>query len=597
MINQNEVRLKSIDSNKIFDAYMHAAEYVMQYRAVLNKINVFPVADGDTGTNLQSTMKSIINQSKQDGSVKKTLESIADASLGGARGNSGIIFAEYLNGISIEMAAGNVISMEEFAIANKKSVQYAYNAVQDPVEGTMLTVIKDWADSIFDFQKKADNFQELLTHGYRVIEESLAKTKNQLSVLRKAGVVDSGAKGFVLFIKGFIESIIHGKKSVDLNLEDEMDETKPDIHINTEFRYCVEAKIKGCHDFEGLRNDLKDLGDSLIIAGNERVARVHVHSDDPESVFEKISAHEEVLSQKVDDMKLQSEIVENRKYSIALVTDSIADLPIEFIDEHQISVVPLNISMNGIEYLDKITVSNKKILQHIEHSDEFPTSAQPDIRTVENVFSFLLDNYDSIIAITVADELSGTYNSFKKAAGNLEDRGKKISVIDSKQNSGSEGLIVMKCMDMIAEGMTHDDIVDRVRDLVPASKIIVSVSTLTNMIKGGRLGTTSGKIAKKLNLKPIVTLDENGKGTLGGAAFSHKGSQKKIIRKLIKAKNSKGIESYSIVYIDDKIRAEEIADSLYDTIGMKPEYIMQTSSIIAISAGKGAVAISYITKN
>ena len=360
----------------------------------------------------------------------------------------------------------------------------------------------------------------------------MEKTKNQLSVLRKAGVVDSGAKGFVLFIKGFIESIIHGKKSVDLNLEDEMDETKPDIHINTEFRYCVEAKIKGCHDFEGLRNDLKDLGDSLIIAGNERVARVHVHSDDPESVFEKISAHEEVLSQKVDDMKLQSEIVENRKYSIALVTDSIADLPIEFIDEHQISVVPLNISMNGIEYLDKITVSNKKILQHIEHSDEFPTSAQPDIRTVENVFSFLLDNYDSIIAITVADELSGTYNSFKKAAGNLEDRGKKISVIDSKQNSGSEGLIVMKCMDMIAEGMTHDDIVDRVRDLVPASKIIVSVSTLTNMIKGGRLGTTSGKIAKKLNLKPIVTLDENGKGTLGGAAFSHKGSQKKIIRKL-----------------------------------------------------------------
>ncbi len=586
-----------INSNKIYDAYMHGAENVMKYRTALNRINVFPVADGDTGTNLQSTMRSIIHQSKPNESVKKTLESIADASLGGARGNSGIIFAQYLNGVSMEIAGGNAVSIEDFVMANKRSVNYAYNAVSNPVEGTMLTVIKDWAESLFDFHKKTESFQELLAYGYSVIEESLKNTRNQLSVLRRAGVVDSGAKGFVLFIKGFIDSIIYGKKAKSIPVENQIDTGIPDIHIETEYRYCVEALIKGCRDFEEMRNELSGLGDSLIVAGNERVARVHVHSDNPESVFEIIGLHEEILNQKVDDMKRQSEIVENRKFKIALVTDSIADLPFEFIDEYQINVIPINISIKGIEYLDKLTVSNSKVLRHIENSDEFPTSAQPDTKTVENLFSFLLDYYDSIIAITVASELSGTYNSFLKAAESLKERGKYISVIDSKQNSGSEGLLVMKCAALIAEGMSHNHVVERIEALIPASKIIVSVSTLTNMIKGGRLGTTSGKIAEKLNLKPLVTLDENGKGTLGGAAFSNKGSRRKLLKHMEKIQKDKGIDSYSIVFIDEKGRAIEFAGILENIIKIKPAYIMQASSVIAISAGKGAIAISYIANN
>jgi len=588
--------MKYIDSKKIYDAYIHGAEHVMRYRSVLNKINVFPVADGDTGTNLQSTMMSIINKSKPEDSVKKTLESIADASIGGARGNSGIILAQYLNGVSMEIAGGNIISMEEFVLANQGSVKYAYNAVSNPVEGTMLTVIKDWAESLMDFHINAESFQELLSHGFKAIEKSLVKTKNQLSVLRKAGVVDSGAKGFVLFIKGFMDSIIYGKKAMFTSIEEETETGSPDIHIETDYRYCVEALVKGCHDFDALRKDLTGLGDSLILAGNERVARVHIHSDNPESIFDIIGTHEEILSQKVDDMKRQSEIVENRKYQIALVTDSIADLPFDIIDDYQINIVPVNISMNGIEYLDKLTISNSKILSHIENSDEFPTSAQPDTKTVENLFSYLLDYYDSIIAITVAAELSGTHNSFKKAAENLDDRDKLISVIDSKQNSGSEGLLVKKCAELIAEGLDHKTIVKEIKAIVPKSKIIVSVSNLTNMIKGGRLGTTSGKIAEKLNLKPIVTLDENGKGTLGGAAFSNLGSRKKLLKLMKKTHRTLGIESYSIVYIDNRRRAVELADILEKDIGLKPSYIMQTSSVIAISAGMGAVAISYIAK-
>lgn len=585
-----------IDSKKLFNAYIHGAIHVMRYKSLLNRINVFPVPDGDTGNNLHSTMRSIINEAERSDSVKTTLESIADASLGGARGNSGIIFAQYLNGISIEINGEKSITIEDFVNANKKSVDYAYSAVSDPVEGTMLTVIKDWADSIFDFHTKAKSFQELLAHGYKEIEKSLKKTKNQLSVLRKAGVVDSGAKGFVLFIKGFADYIITGKKS-EINIEPKIElENSNDAHLNTEFRYCVEAKVTGCTDTDKLRKELQDCGGSIIIAGNERIARIHVHTNNPEKIFEVVGVNEKIISQKVEDMKLQSSIIENRKHNIALVTDSIADISEEIISKYQIMVIPINIISGDEIYLDKLTVSNNKILQDIDEKDDFPTTSVPDSKTVENTLSYLSEYYDSIIAVTVSSGLSGTYNLFSQVAKKLNSKGSNISVIDSKQNSGSQGLLVLKCAEKIEKGKSQNNIVNEINELVPKSKIIVSVSNLKSMIKGGRLSTRAGKIAEKLNLKPIVTLDKDGKGTLGGAAFSQKGSRKKIIRKIKKLHKNSKLDSYSVVYIDDSDYANELAAEIREITGIEAEFVTESSSVIAISAGKGAIAISYITK-
>lgn len=588
--------MKQIDSINLYNAYMNGADYVMQQKTNLNKINVFPVADGDTGSNLYATMRSIINDSKVNNSIKDTLESIADASLSGARGNSGIIFSQFLNGLSIEMNGEDLVTMEEFAIAHKNSIDYAYKAVETPVEGTMLTVIKDWANSLFDFHKKAEDFHDLLAQAYSVLENSLRKTKEQLNILKRAGVVDSGAKGFVIFMKGFIEALRTGERKA-ANYEDPDNSLviQNEDHLETQFRYCVEAKIKGCSDTGTLLKSIGGLGDSLIVAGNQRVARVHVHTNSPDKVFDIISLHEEIISQKIDDMKMQSEIVNNRKYEIAVVTDSIADLPQDFIDDYQIQLIPINILMGGKEYLDKLSVSNEKVIEMIESGIEFPTSSQPVVKNIENTFIYLLEHYSKVIAITVASELSGTYNAFKKAAENVNEYG-NVYVIDSKLNSGAQGLLVANCAKLIAKNFSYDETIEKIEKLRSKIKIIVSVSNLTNMIKGGRLGTTAGKIAQKLNMKPIVTLDKNGKGTLGGAAFSQKGSQRKIIKKVEKLYKENKLESYSIIYIDDEKPALEIAEEIEKITGMKPEFFSKSSSVIAISAGTGALAVSFIEK-
>lgn len=592
-----------IKNDQLYYAYLSGARKVMENKQHLNKINVFPVPDGDTGSNLSSTMSSIINESKISESIKHTIESIANASLSGARGNSGIIFAQYLNGVSVGMRNEPFLTLSNFSDANLMGVEYAYNAIETPVEGTMITVIKAWANALKEFQHKAGDFIELLTCSYEKLEQALELTTQQLNVLKKASVVDSGAKGFLFFIKGFIEAITDDKKHIELPSSDEsmdnmsMSQDQKHEFIDAKYRYCTEAMIEGEHiSHQNIKKQLRSLGDSLIVAGNEKRTRIHIHTNQPHRVFEIVGEQASITYQKVDDMQRQKDIVQNRKYDIALVTDSIADLPQSMVDDYQIHVINLNILLEDANYLDKLTITNQRILNYVKQAATVPTSSQPDFKRIENLFNYLMTYYESIIVVTVSKALSGTYNIINQVAKTFNKEKEVISVINSKQNSGAEGLIVKQCAEAIHKGKNYEAVVEQVYQIIEQSKILVSVKTLDNMIKSGRLSTRAGKIAKALNLKPLVTLDSNGKGALEGVAFSDKGSLRRLKQSIKKVIKKQAIQSYSIVHVNNELQAKDYAKIFTRIIGKAPDYITEASSIIAVGAGEGAVAFSYITK-
>ncbi|SHH78499.1 DAK2 domain-containing protein [Clostridium grantii] len=589
-----------INNKKLYYAYLSGAKEVMINKNNLNKINVFPVADGDTGSNLYSTMNSIINESKLGQTIKHTVESIANAALGGARGNSGIIFAQYLQGISDEIENEKHLTIDNFIKANKNAVSYAYAAISNPVEGTMITVIKDWSQGLNKFKETNSDFIEILNHAYVQLEEAVKNTPNQLSVLKKASVVDSGAKGFTYFIKGFIDFLKSNHEEIQLdNIRDDkiiFQEIKHN-HENITFRYCTEALLEGENlDSNVIKELLRKAGDSLVVAGNKKKVRVHIHTNHPFKVFEVLSELGKIIYQKADDMKKQQDVVENRKSDIAILTDSIADLPQEFIDENQVHIINLNILVEDTNYFDKLTITNKKILEFADKDKNLPTSSQPDFKTIENIFQYLSTYYKSIIVLTVSKELSGTYNIITKVSEKFNE-GKKdkiINVIDSKQNSGAQGLLVMELVNEIKAGKKQEEIVQAIEKTIKRTKILVNVKKIDNMIKSGRLSLTAGRIAKMVNMKPIVTLDEQGKGGLQGVAFSNKASLNKTIKLVEKIVKNKGIKEYSIVHVNNEGEAKNWAEIFEKVIGKKPKYIDETSSIIAIGAGDGAVAISYI---
>ncbi|MFB0958063.1 MAG: DAK2 domain-containing protein, partial [Clostridiaceae bacterium] len=331
---------KYLDGEKLYHCFVSGAREVIRNRKDLNDTNVFPVADGDTGNNLASTMNSIIIQSRVTPSAGNTMNSIADAALTGARGNSGIIMAQYINGIYLGIQNEDQVSMSSFAESVKNAVPHAYHAIQTPVEGTIITVIREWAETVYRLKDSARDFNELLTLPLERAYTALKETTSMLKVLERSKVVDSGAKGFFHFVQGFTEFIRTGHISEPVELTEELNSEAEIMDGEPSFRYCTEALIvtDSVMDLDSIRDELGGLGDSLIVAGNPKKARIHIHSDHPELVMDKLRRRGSIIQQKADDMRRQYESSFTRRHEIALVTDSIADLPAELLDRYQIHI-------------------------------------------------------------------------------------------------------------------------------------------------------------------------------------------------------------------------------------------------------------------
>ncbi len=588
-----------INGEHIYFAFLAGTKEVTKSREFLNRINVFPVFDSDTGNNLAHTFNYMVDSVKPNKLLGDTLSSLADASLSGARGNSGIIMAQFVNGLAREIGEVKQLSTREFAQKISQAVPYAYEAVSRPVEGTVLTVMREWAEALKKAGEETEDIFKMFLSSLGDARQALQETPNKLKVLKDALVVDAGAQGFVFFLEGIARLVETGnikelarQKGGEVVIEESLDEVRGEIN----FRYCSEALLKGNKlDHAELRNNLEPFGDSLIIAGTEEKVKIHLHTNKPDEFFFYLMRYGKILQQKVDDMQRQYQVVHERKNDIALVTDSIADLPLEMIDKYQIHLVPINLEIEGSTFLDKISIKPDQIYSILDTVAEYPTSSQPPLKTVEKLLSFLCEHYKSVIMISVSKELSGTWNVFSQAAKAFQEKGKNISVINSRLNSGAQGLLVQKAAMLIEEGMEHGEIVKKLEERIPDTRIFVSVATFKYMVRGGRLSPMKGLLGKVLNLKPIVSLDEEGRGISFAKAFTRRSNTKKIRSIVKEIQENNPVESYCIVHAGAKEKALSYKDIFTRVLGKEPEYIAEISPIVALSAGIGAVAISLMS--
>ena len=262
--------------------------------------------------------------------------------------------------------------------------------------------------------------------------------------------------------------------------------------------------------------------------------------------------------------------------------------------DHLIHMVPINILFDNTSFLDKTTVSGGQLIAYERERKIRPTTSQPDTKTIENLLGYLATYYDSAVVVSVSRALSGTHNAFIKAVERMGNESFPVTVIDSLQNSGAQGLLVMEGAEMIARGYGHDEVVERLEEAKKQSKILVSVPTLDSMIRSGRLSKKSGKIAKILGLQPLVTLDEEGDGALQGIAFSTRGSWNQIKKHMTRIQKSKTIKAYCVVHTNSPEQGQALAEEMTALLNMEPTYICETSAVVAVGAGEGAVAVAYV---
>ena len=590
------MKIRYLNSRRLYLAFLAGGNAVIQDKDYLNRINVFPVPDADTGTNLAATMRSIAETAVVSKSLKATLRSIADAALSGARGNSGLIFAQFLHSLSTEIENEQHLTVRTFAEAVRRAAQSAHRAILHPVEGTMLTVIREWAEAVHQKAAKTADFADLLHDSLLAAKQSLLDTPRKLSILAKSGVVDAGAKGFV----DFIEGVWHFTRDGELREVSPPAVSSPElpqkVHSFKEdiiYRYCTEALIQGKNmDLERVRSVIQSFGDSAIVAGSEEKFRFHVHTNSPADLFHELRDVGTTIQIKVDDMRRQYDAGRNRKWPVALVTDSACDLPAAFIDEHQIHVIPFNLSFGNDQYLDKLTVTPDQFYTLLRTRREHPQSSQAPVAVMQNLFSFLSTFYDSILVFNLSSGLSGAWNFSCQAAGTVAE--KKISVIDTRVLSAAQGLIVMRAAEALERGASHDEIVRAAADWIAKTKLLVDVATLKYFVRGGRISPMKGLVARLLNLKPIITLDENGRGTTFGKSLGRRRNMKKILGMIGEMSARKKVWRYAVVHAQNLPRAEAYARELEAMLGRPPAYIMDVSPVIGAHSGIGVVGVALM---
>ncbi len=327
----------TLDGKQFAEMILQGANHLSNNAKLVDALNVFPVPDGDTGTNMNLSMTSGAKEVKNNlvDHIGKVGNALSKGLLMGARGNSGVILSQLFRGFSKSIEAKATIDAAEFAAALQAGVDTAYKAVMKPVEGTILTVAKDAARAAVRASETESSITSLMEITLKEAEASLKRTPDLLPVLKEVGVVDSGGQGLVFVYEGFL-AVLRGEKLETSNVvTTSMDELvsaehhkSVQSHINTEdieFGYCTEFMVRFEHkktpfNEETFRNDLSRFGDSLLVIADDELAKVHIHAEYPGEVLSYGQKYGNLINMKIENMRQQhTDIVGEKPQSITSV--------------------------------------------------------------------------------------------------------------------------------------------------------------------------------------------------------------------------------------------------------------------------------------
>jgi hypothetical protein len=491
---------------------------LFQRREYIDKINVFPVPDGDTGTNMVFSFKVIQDavQGAQGLTLKQLMDKVARASLDGSRGNSGAIMAQYFHGFSEALSDGHQLTAMDLAMASSAGASASWTAMSEPVAGTLPTVLEDFSEALVQKAKEGtEDIRELLAFGLERARESLARTPELLPILKQKGVVDAGGQGFVDLMEGIWTFIESGDVA---EVQDVPEEFLPDSTVVMDMdaglhRFCTECVIEGdALDRAAIMRRLEQLDcSSLMVAGGSARVRVHLHVNDPGEVYLACEEFGELHQQKADDMQRQHTLM-NQGGHVAIVTDSGADIPAEEQERLGIHMVPVRLNFGATEYIDHVSLQPSDLYRMLEESEESPKTSQPPIGDFSRQYDLLTAHGYQVVSVGLSEALSGTTQAARTAAEHFEGN---VRVFDSMTGSCGQGVLAVIAAEAAQMGMTQDEIEALLAKYMPLTRTIAIAQDLTYLARGGRLPGWVKKVTDFVRVSPLITAKQGRFGLAG----------------------------------------------------------------------------------
>ena len=353
-----------VDGRRLRRSLLAGSEWVEANRGELNRINVFPVPDGDTGTNFSLTLQAIARSLAplEDADLPEITHTLAEACILGAHGNSGLLLSQFLLGFRDALENLRTATPIEIAAGFRAGADRLASALDEPVEGTILTVCRETATAAEHAAKDTTDFVTFMTSVLAGASASLEKTPELLAVLKEAGVVDAGGKGFVRLLEGVVR-LIEGRVTAPAPGSEEIESLSPaavaSVARDRDYQFCTEVLVRGkaIPPTIQLRTALRSLGGSIVVLATDDLLKVHVHTNTPEAVFDLANGWGEVIETKAEDMQEQHEALhDDDGAALGLVVDSSCDLPDDIIDRLGVILVPVQVMDETRTYLDRIEI-------------------------------------------------------------------------------------------------------------------------------------------------------------------------------------------------------------------------------------------------
>ncbi len=504
-----------LDGPRLRRSLMAAASWVAAARDELNRINVFPVPDGDTGTNFWFTMRSILESLQRlgDAPLPEVSRAAAQAAVMGSRGNSGMMLSQFLVGFDEGVGARFRLAAAELAGAIRRGFERLEASLENPVEGTILTVCREAARGAEAAAGAGADVGGVIRGTLAQAEEALARTPDLLEDLKKAGVVDAGGKGFVRMIEGVVR-LIDGLATAEAAEDQQAFAMAPaafaEVVSDRDYRFCTEVLVRGnaLPGSADIRTALHGVGGSLQVVRTADLLRVHIHLNEPEDLFRRAEAWGEVLTRKAEDMREQHRMLAGERRAVAVVCDTACDLPDELLDRHGIGLVPLQVTFGDQVFQDRVGLDPQEFFRRLRKG-LVATTSQPTVGQFREAYEHARAGADEVVAVILSSGLSGTYANAEAARRSFEPGG--VHLVDSRSASLGAGLLALRGAELAEAGWSPPDIVTELTRLRGQSGMFFTVATLENLIRSGRVSRAKGWLGTLLDFKPILSLDAEGR--------------------------------------------------------------------------------------
>jgi DegV family protein with EDD domain len=353
----------------------------------------------------------------------------------------------------------------------------------------------------------------------RLLEEgevALARTPELMAVLKEAGVVDAGGKGFVRMLEGVVryihgDPILVGAQLAELERDVQAPAAAVSVSAERDFQYCTEVLVRGDSLPPGneVRSAMQAFGGSTVVAVMGDILKIHVHTDTPQAVFTYAERWGRIDTTKAEDMRVQHRrLAHGRRRAVSIVTDSSADLPDSVLDKHGIALVPLQVVFGDSTFRDRVELKPQDFYRRLRASSELPTTSQPAPAAFIQAFRDALQEAGEVVAVLLGSSLSGTFASAQAAVRAAELSG--VHLVDSRLASLGVGLLALRGAELAAAGWRGAQIASELTRLRSKCGMLLTVDRYDNLLRSGRISRSKAWLAGMLDVKPILSFDEQG---------------------------------------------------------------------------------------